>query len=187
MCRTYIAEIWIYSWLCNLQHGCTPTYVSSLGGETPKLSFLDVHETGRAERSDSALTSPAVQLLPGSLAQVSVSLSGFTDCLTPRYKDTPWVVLVCLWGWAKWCSFISLVSCRTNSDESGKAQLLWSRCLLQDPTWLQDFWVNVIIPWRKWREEEYVLPLILLLIFISAAHASLLQLCFPCILNHRLE
>ena len=71
-------------------------YVRSPGAETPKLSFLAIHETGRAERSDPALTSPAVQLLLGFLAQVSVGLSGFTDCLTPWYKDAPWAILVCL-------------------------------------------------------------------------------------------
>lgn len=105
-------------------------------------------------------------------------LRGFSKCLTPWYKDSPWVILLCLWGWTKWCRYISLLSHRTNSEQSGKTQLLWSWCLLQDHTCLQEHWVNVIISWRKCKKEKYVLPLILLLNFPSAAHTFLTRLVF---------
>lgn len=73
--------------------------------------------------------------------------------------------------------YISLMSHRTHSDERGKPQLLGSWCLFRDHARLQDSWGNVIISWRKWRQEKYVLPLILL-IFSSAAHSFLPQLLF---------
>lgn len=57
--------------------------------QTPKLSSLDVHETDRAETSNLALGSTAAQQLPGS-----ISLRGFTDCLTPWNKDALWVMVV---------------------------------------------------------------------------------------------
>lgn len=74
-------------------HLCTSSVVSA---DTPQLSSLAIHESGRAERSDRPLTSTAMQLLPGSLVQVSVNLSGFINCLIPWDKDAPWVLLVCL-------------------------------------------------------------------------------------------
>lgn len=43
---------------------------------------------------------------------------------------------------------------------------------------LQEHWVNMIIDCRKCKEEKYVLPLILLLDFSSAAHTFLPQLVF---------